>query len=323
MEKQHNDPSPEHKADDIMLFAGNANPTLAKDIAGILKRPLADITLDRFNDGEIKCELHENVRDTDAYIIQGTCPPVNENVMELLVLADALKRASARRVTAVIPYYGYARQDRKDKLRVPITARLIADMLEASGVDRIIVVHLHSAQVQGFFDLPVDHLYTSSELVSAIGNGKDYTVVSADAGGVKRSRVFAELLGDAPLAIIDKRRTAPGKAEALNIIGEVKDRDCLIAEDMIDTGGTLMTAAEALKKAGAKSICVCATHPVLSKNAVERLEASAIDKFYITDSIPHDELASSKKFEIVTLAPLLANSIKNLHEGKSLSILFD
>ena len=313
----------QHKANDMMLFAGNANPKLAADISDILKVPLSEITLDRFNDGEIKCELYENVRDTDAYIIQGTCPPVNENLMELLVLADALKRASARRVTAVIPYYGYARQDRKDKQRVPITSRLIADMLEASGVDRIIVVHLHSAQVQGFFNLPVDHLYTSNELVHAIGNEKDYTVVSADAGGVKRSRVFAELLGGAPLAIIDKRRSAPGKSEALHIIGEVKGRDCLIAEDMIDTGGTLMTAAESLKNAGANSICVCATHPVLSKNAIKRLEASAIDKVYVMDSVPHEELEKSDTFEVVTLAPLLANAIQNLHEGKSLSILFE
>lgn len=307
-------------SDQLLLFAGNANKKLSEAIATQLQIPLQNITLDRFNDGEIQCELHDNVRDSDAYILQSTCPPVNENIMELLVLADALKRASAKRVTAVIPYFGYARQDRKDKLRVPITARLIADMIEASGIDRVIVVHLHSAQVQGFFDMPVDHLYTSNLLVSAI-NAKDYTVVSADAGGVKRSRVFAKLLNNAPLAIIDKRRDAPGQSAAMHIIGEVKDRDCLIAEDMIDTGGTLMTAATALKEAGAKSISVCATHAVLSKGAVEKLETSDIDKIIVTDSIPHDSLA--KTFETVSIAPLLADAIKNLHEGNSLSVLFD
>lgn len=308
----------------LLFFTGNSNKQLAENIATQLKTPLGNITLDRFNDGEIQCELHDNVRDGDAYILQSTCPPVNENIMELLILADALKRASAKRVTAVIPYFGYARQDRKDKLRVPITARLIADMIEASGIDRVIVVHLHSAQVQGFFDMPVDHLYTSHLLVNAIQNQKDtYTVVSADAGGVKRSRVFAKLLNNAPLAIIDKRRGKPGEAEVMHIIGDVKDKNCIIAEDMIDTGGTLMTAAAALKGAGAKSISVCATHAVLSKGAVEKLEASDIDKIIVTDSIPHAELAEINTFEVVSIAPLLADAIQNLHTGNSLSVLFD
>lgn len=316
----------EHRTPNCLtLFTGNANPKLASAIAQNLNTPLSNATLDRFNDGEIQCEIHDNVRDCDVYIIQSTCPPVNENIMELLVMADALKRASARRVTAVIPYFGYARQDRKDKLRVPVTARLVADMLETAGIDRVIAVHLHSAQVQGFFDIPLDHLYTSNTLLEAIDtNTNGYTVVSADEGGVKRSRVFAQLLNEAPLAIIDKRRGAPGEAQAMHIIGEVKDKHCLISEDMIDTGGTLITAASALKDAGAKSISVCASHPVLSKNAIEKLEQSNIDTIIVTDSIPHDErLSNSKTFKVVSLAPLLAEAIKNVHEGTSISTLFD
>ena len=308
----------------IKLFSGNSNPALSASIAAKLNLELGDITLGRFNDGEIQCEINENVRDSDAYIIQSTCPPVNEHIMELLVMVDALKRASARRVTAVIPYYGYARQDRKDKLRVPITARLVADMLEAAGVDRVIAVHLHSAQGQGFFDIPFDHLYTSQVLIDESVTSKDNTtVVSPDAGSVKGSRYLAEKM-DAPLAIIDKRRGKPGEAEAMHIIGEVKDRECLISDDMIDTGGTLITAAQALKDAGAKSICVCATHPILSKNAIEKLENSAIDSFVVTDSIPHDDsLTQSGKFKVMSLAPLLSEAIRCVHEGRSISALFD
>jgi ribose-phosphate pyrophosphokinase len=309
----------------LKIFTGNSNKKLAQAITENLGIDLSDATVDRFNDGEIRCEIKENVRDCDVYIIQSTCPPVNENLMELLVMIDALKRASARRVTAVIPYFGYARQDRKDKQRVPVTARLVADMLEASGVDRVIAVHLHSAQVQGFFDIPLDHLYTSNILLAAVnGSDKKYTVVSADAGGVKRSRVFAELLDEAPLAIIDKRRGLPGVAEVMNIIGDVNDKDCLITEDMVDTGGTLITAATALKAAGARTISVCATHPVFSKDAVERLEASVIDKIIVTDSIAHPEsLTKSGIFKVVSLAPLLSQAIKNVHEGTSISSLFD
>ncbi len=307
----------------LKLFAGNANTSLADAIASTLEVPLSELTLERFNDGEIRCEVHDNVRDCDVYIIQGSNPPVHENLMELLVLTDALKRASARRVTVVMPYYAYARQDRKDKLRVPITARLVADMIEAAGVDRVITVHLHSAQIQGFFDIPLDHLYTTNVLLEALAESKrDYTVVSADAGGVKRSRVFASLL-NAPLAIIDKRRGLPGEAEAMHIIGEVAGKHCLITEDMIDTGGTLITAARALQTAGAASISVCASHAVLSKDAIERLTTSPIDTLIVTDSIPHPELAGSKNFTVVSLAPLLADAIKNVHEGTSVSVLFD
>ncbi|MDA8597017.1 ribose-phosphate pyrophosphokinase [Candidatus Pacebacteria bacterium] len=308
----------------ITLFTGNANPKLAKEIAAKLDTPLSNMTIDRFNDGEIQCEIHDNVRDSDAYIIQSTCPPVNENIMELVVMADALKRASVRRVTAVIPYYGYARQDRKDKLRVPVTARLIADMLEASGIDRVIAVHLHSAQVQGFFDIPLDHLYTSHVLLEKVNtDSKNLTVVSPDAGSVKGSRHIAEKLG-VPLAIVDKRRGKPGDAEAMTIIGTVDGADCLIFDDMVDTGGTLIAAAGVLKDAGAKSICVCASHPVFSKNAIERLEASPIDSIVVSDSIPHpDSMTKSGKFTVVSLAPLLSEAIRNVHEGNSISALFD
>jgi ribose-phosphate pyrophosphokinase len=309
----------------ITLFAGNSNSQLAQAIGDQLGISLGDATLDRFNDGEIKYEINENVRDSDVYIIQSTCPPVNENLMELLVMTDAIKRSSAKRITAVIPYFGYARQDRKDKKRVSITARLVANMLEASGIDRVITVHLHSAQVQGFFDIPLDHLYTSNILLDAIRKDeKKYTVVSADAGGVKRSRVFAELLDGAPLAIIDKRRGEPGEAEVMHIIGDVADKDCLITEDMIDTGGTLITAAEALKNAGAKSISVCASHAVFSQDAKTNLANSVIDSIVVSDSIPNDAFfAQSKMFTTVSLAPLLSDAIKNVHEGKSISVLFD
>lgn len=305
----------------ITLFSGNSNPKLAASIADKLDTPLSNITIGRFNDGEIQCEIHDNVRDSDAYIIQSTCPPVNENIMELLVMADALRRASVRRLTAVIPYYGYARQDRKDKLRVPITARLIADMLETAGFDRVIAVHLHSAQVQGFFDIPLDHLYTSHILTEhAVSSTENLTVVSPDAGSAKGSRNLAEKLG-VPLAIIDKRRAKAAEAEAMTIIGDVEGRDCLISDDMIDTGGTLITAASLLKQAGAKTLKVCATHGIFSKNAIERLSASKIDEIVISDSIPHENL--SDNFKVVSLAPLLSEAIKNLHEGSSISVLFD
>ena len=313
-----------HTDSDVILFAGNSNPTLSKAVATHLGLPLGEVLLDRFNDGEIRCEIMQNVRDCDVYIIQSTCYPVNDNLMELLVLIDALKRASARRITAVIPYFGYARQDRKDKIRSPISARLAANILEASGVDRIVSVDLHCGQIQGFFDIPMDHLYASAVMIDAIkALGIDFTVVSADAGAVPRTRAYSKRLGNAPMAILDKRRSAPGEAEVMNIIGEVSGKDCLITEDIIDSGGTLVKAAEAIKAAGAKSIYTVCTHPVFSKNVIEQLENSPIDKVIITDTITkHIDLSQSTKIEVVSLAALIGDAIRNIHEGTSISSLY-
>jgi len=308
----------------LLLFSGNSNKQLANAIAEQLGIPLGERTLQTFHDGEIQCEIVQNVRDADVYIIQSTSFPVNEHIMELLVLTDALRRASARRITAVIPYYGYARQDRKDKQRVPITASLVAKLIEASGMDRVLTVHLHSAQIQGFFDIPMDHLYTSDVLLDALkGLDTNFTVVSADAGGVKRSRVFAQLLNNAPLAILDKRRDGPGASEVMNIMGDVEGKDCLITEDMIDTGGTLIKATEALSKAGARSIYVCCTHAVLSNGAAQKLQDSPITKIIVTDSIYHREGTLPSKFQVVSLAPLLSSAIKSINDGSTISGLFE
>lgn len=313
-----------HKPNGMLLFAGSSNPELAAKVSNHLEVPLGEMVLDQFNDGEIRCEVLQNVRDCDVYILQSTCYPVNDNIMELLVMTDALKRASARRITAVMPYYGYARQDRKDKIRSPISARLVADLLEASGVDRIVSMDLHCGQIQGFFNIPMDHLYASAVLVNAIKDiGIDFTVVSADAGGVPRTRAYSKRLNNAPMAILDKRRSAPGEAEVMNIIGEIDGRDCLITEDMIDSAGTLIKASEAMKAAGAKSIYAVCTHSVFSKNAVERLEASPIDKIIITDTITkHIDLSQSTKIEVVSVAGLIGDAIKNIHEGTSISSLY-
>jgi ribose-phosphate pyrophosphokinase len=307
-----------------VLFSGRGNPELASEIADCIGMRLGQIKLMNFSDGENYCQILENVRGRDVFVIQPTCQPVNDNLMELLLILDALKRASAQRINAVIPYYGYARQDRKDKPRVPITSRLVADLLESVGVDRIICVDVHAAQIQGFFDVPVDHLFAASLFVDHIRhmNLKNLTVVSPDAGGVERARAYAKRL-KAELAIVDKRREAANVAEVMNVIGDVKKRNCFIVDDMIDTGGTLCETVDALLKKGAKRVFACATHAVLSGPAADRLKASKITKLFVTDTIPiGDKGKKCKKIEVVSVAPLLGEAIRRIHEESSVSSLF-
>jgi len=307
-----------------VLFSGRGNPELAGEIADCIGMRLGQIKLMNFSDGENYCQILENVRGRDVFVIQPTCQPVNDNLMELLLILDALKRASAQRINAVIPYYGYARQDRKDKPRVPITSRLVADLLESVGVDRIICVDVHAAQIQGFFDVPVDHLFAASLFVDHIRqmNLKNLTVVSPDAGGVERARAYAKRL-KAELAIVDKRREAANVAEVMNVIGDVKKRNCFIVDDMIDTGGTLCETVDALLKKGAKRVYACATHAVLSGPAADRLKASRITKLFVTDTIPiGDKKKKCKKIEVVSVAPLLGEAIRRIHEESSVSSLF-
>ena len=307
-----------------VVFSGRGNQDLAAKIADCLGIRLGAIKLINFSDGENYCQLLENVRGRDIFVIQPTCFPVNDNLMELLLILDALKRASAQRVNAVIPYYGYARQDRKDKPRVPITSRLVADLLEAAGCDRIICVDVHAAQIQGFFDSPVDHLFAAPVLVNHIAslNLKKLTVVSPDAGGVERARAYAKRL-DAQLAIVDKRREVANVAEVMNVIGEVEGRSCVIVDDIIDTAGTLCETVHALLEKGAKRVYAACTHPVLSGPAVERLTKSKITQVFVTDTIPiGDKAERCKKIEVLTVAPLLAEAIRRIHEESSVSSLF-
>ena len=307
----------------LKIFTGNANPDLAKEIAGYLCIPLGSALVKRFSDGEINVEIRDNVRGVDVFVIQSTCPPVNEHLMELLILMDALKRASARRVTAVLPYYGYARQDRKVLPRAPITAKLVADLLTAAGVSRMLTMDLHAGQIQGFFNIPVDHLYSAPVMLDYIkaNYGNDIVVVSPDAGGVERARAFAKRL-NASLAIIDKRRLAPNVAEVMNIIGEVEGRTAILLDDMVDTAGTLAQSADALRKKGARHIYACATHGVLSGPAIERLEKSEIEELVITNTIPLGPKAECRKIRVLTVAPLLGEAIKRIHFQDSVSSLF-
>jgi ribose-phosphate pyrophosphokinase len=308
----------------LQLFSGNANPELAREIAAALGMQLGDPAIHHFADGEIHLQIQENVRGADVFIIQPTCPPVDRNLMELLLMIDALKRASAERITAVLPYYGYARQDRKDKPRVPISARLVAALMETAGADRVLSLDLHAAQIQGFFDIPVDHLFATPVLIEYFRgvNAADLTVVSPDAGGVERARAFAKRL-NSPLAIIDKRREEANVAEVMNVVGEVVGRNCLIVDDLIDTGGTLVKGAEALLAKGAASVSACATHAVLSGSAVGRIEASAIKEVIFTNSIPlSEEAKQSSKIKSLSVASLLAEAIRSIHEETSVSVLF-
>src|ERR1700722_884690 len=307
------------------VFSGNANPTLAGEICYELGCPLAAANVRAFSDGEVHLQIQENVRGADVFVVQPTCTPVDKHLMELLLMMDALKRASAERITAVLPYYGYARQDRKDRPRMPISARLVASLIERAGADRVLALDLHAAQIQGFFDVPVDHLFAAPVMVdyfSTIIGGEGLTVVSPDAGGVERARAFAKRL-DSPLAIIDKRRTDVNVAEGMHIIGEVEGQDCLIVDDLIDTAGTLVKAAEALLKQGAKSVRACATHAVLSGPAVERIENSEIEEVIVTNSIPlADHADGCRRIKQLSVAPLLAKAIQSIHEDGSVSTLF-
>jgi ribose-phosphate pyrophosphokinase len=312
------------RQDRLKILTGNANRALAEEICRYLGSELTAARVSAFSDGEIYLQIDENVRGADVFVIQPTCNPVDRHIMELLFLIDALKRASADRITAVLPYYGYARQDRKDKPRVPISAKLVASLLETAGADRILALDLHAAQIQGFFDIPVDHLFAAPVFIEYFRslNIANLTVVSPDAGGVERARAFAKRL-EAPLAIIDKRREQVNVAEVMHIIGDVEGRHCLMVDDLVDTAGTLVKGAEALLRAGAASVTACATHAVLSGPAVERIQNSNLREVVLTNSIPlRAEAQACKRIHTLSVAPLLARAIQSIHEETSVSTLF-
>ncbi|KGK89243.1 ribose-phosphate diphosphokinase [Clostridium sp. HMP27] len=311
----------------IKIFSGNSHPELAKDIAEILGVPLGDANVSKFSDGEICVDINETVRGIDAFIIQSTNDPVNDNLMELLIMIDAFKRASAGRITAVIPYYGYARQDRKAKARDPITSKLVADLLTAAGADRVLTMDLHAAQIQGYFDIPVDHLLGVPILGKYFAqNGfderDDVVVVSPDLGSVTRARKFADRI-HAPIAIIDKRRPKPNVSEIMHIIGDIKDKTCILVDDMIDTAGTITNGASALMKMGAKEVYACCTHSVLSGPAIERINESVIKEFIMLNTISLPENKKSDKFKMLSVAPVFAEAIRRIYEEISVSKLFE
>jgi ribose-phosphate pyrophosphokinase len=306
----------------IKLLTGNSNQNLAKEVSEYLNIPLSDAIVSRFSDGEVRVQINESMRGEDVFVIQSLCPPINENIMELLLILDAIKRASAGRITAVIPYYAYARQDRKDKPRVPISARLLADLITVAGAQRVVVVDLHSPQIQGFFNIPVDNLHALGVLYDYLKDKVDgeTVVVSPDAGGVERARLLANKIG-CPIAIIYKRRPEPNVAEVLDLIGDVKGKRAIIVDDIIDTAGTVCAASELLLSKGAIRVDVVATHGLLSGPAVERLRKSPIEEVVITNTIPteHNNL---KKLRVVSVAPLIGEAIRRIHEGESVSMLF-
>jgi ribose-phosphate pyrophosphokinase len=316
-----------HNHNKLKIFTGNANPKLAEAIAHYLGIPMGSALVGRFSDGEIRVEIRENVRGADIFLIQPTCAPCNDNLMELMVLADALRRASAATITAVIPYFGYARQDRRVRsARVPITAKVVADMLASVGISRVVTVDLHADQIQGFFHMPVDNVYASPVLIDDIQqvyNGGPLTVVSPDVGGVVRARAFAKRLNDAQLAIIDKRRPQPNASEVMNIIGEVSGQICVIVDDIVDTAGTLCAAAHALKQQGAAKVVAYCSHPVLSGVAVTNITNSALDEVVVTNTIPL-ELDAEKcdKIRQLSLAGILSEALRRINEAESLSFMF-
>ena len=309
------------------IFTGTANPELASEVSGILGIKISAADVGYFSDGELKVEIEENVRGHDTFIIQSTCSPTNKNVMEIMLLADALKRSSASRITAVVPYYGYARQDRRVRsARVPISAKVIADMFASVGIDRVLTIDLHSETIQGFFDMPADNVYATKFMVDDIKNNNDrneVVVVSPDVGGVVRSRALAKLLDDTDLAIIDKRRAIANESEVMNIIGHIEGKICIVPDDIIDTAGTLCNAANALKEKGAKAVKAYITHPVLSGPAIERLENSSIDELVVTNSIPLSKDAQKcSKIRIISIANIIAECITRLSNEESLSEMF-
>ncbi|MFB0613005.1 ribose-phosphate pyrophosphokinase [Aurantiacibacter poecillastricola] len=311
----------------MKIMSGNSNLPLARAIAGYLEVPLTDASVRRFADEEVFIEIHENVRGEDVFIVQSTSYPANDNLMELLIGIDALKRASAKRITAVVPYFGYARQDRKPGPRTPISAKLVANLITEAGADRVLAVDLHAGQIQGFFDIPTDNLYAAPTMAADIQaryGDKDLMVVSPDVGGVVRARALAKRLDNAPLAIVDKRRDRPGESEVMNIIGDVKGRSCVLIDDIIDSGGTLCNAAEALLDQGAKSVAAYITHGVLSGGAVARIDKSSLTELVITDTIqPTDATADSDHIRVLTIAPLLGEAIRRIADESSVSSLFD
>ncbi|MBI5083515.1 MAG: ribose-phosphate pyrophosphokinase [Acidobacteria bacterium] len=312
-------------SDRLKVLCGNSNPELARAICAGLGVELGGAIVKTFSDGEIWVQIEENVRGNDVFVVQSTCTPSDKHIMELLLMIDALKRASADRITAVLPYYGYARQDRKDRSRVPISAKVVASMLERAGADRVLSLDLHAAQIQGFFDIPVDHLFAAPVMIEhfrSSAEAENLIVVSPDAGGVERARAIAKRL-DAPLAIIDKRRDQPNVAEIMHIIGDVEGRDCLIIDDLIDTAGTLVKATEALLESGAASVTACATHAVLSGAAVQRIQDSRLKEVVFSDSIPlRPDAAACGKIRVLSVAGLLARAIQSIHEETSVSSLF-
>ena len=310
---------------ELIIFSGNANKGLSDAICKELLKDLGDADVGTFSDGEVSVKINENVRGKDVYLIQPTCSPTHKNLIELILMVDALRWSSAGRITAVIPYFGYARQDRRVRSeRVPISAKVIADILERSGIDRVLTVELHSEQIQGFFDIPVDNIYGTKVMVDDINNQSfsDLLVVSPDVGGVVRSRALAKALDLSDLAIIDKRRDEANKSEVMNVIGEVAEKDCLIVDDMADTCGTLCNAAQALKEKGAKTVTAYITHPVLSGNAIEKINESTLDQLVVTDTIPLSEQAENcEKIRIMSLAPTLAEAIRRINKEESISAM--
>ena len=323
MPKDHKPARARHD-DKFKIFCGTANEALTDEICAFLGLDRGKATVTRFSDGEVYIQVLENVRGSDVFVVQPTCFPVDEHLMELLLMVDALKRASARRITTVIPYYGYARQDRKDKPRVPVSSKLIADLLTTAGAHRALVVDLHAPQIQGFFNIPVDHLFASPVLVDHFRKMMlpKLTVVSPDAGGVERARFFAKKI-DAALAIVDKRRTDMNVAEVMHVIGDVRDRTCLVIDDIIDTAGTLVKTADALINAGASQVFACASHPVLSGQAIERISKSRLEQVVVTNTIPLTEQAKAEpKIKVLSIAGLLGRAIQSIHEETSVSTLF-
>jgi len=308
----------------LKIFSGSAHESLAREIAEHLSLPLGAARLHRFPDTEVSFQIDENIRGTDVFVVQPTSAPVDEHLIELCVMIDAFRRSSASRITAVLPYYGYARQDRKDKPRVPISAKLVANLLSAAGTNRVLTMDLHKAQIQGFFDIPVDHLFAAPVIIDWLArqNFGPVTIVSPDAGGAERARAYAKRL-DAELAIIDKRRSEDGSAEVMNVIGDVKGRACVIADDIIDTAGTIQKAAQALKDNGATRVLASAVHGVLSGPAIKRIEAAPIDRLVVTNTIPiNGDKAASEKIHVLSVARLLAQAIRSIHEETSVSKLF-
>jgi len=309
----------------LKIFSGNSNLLLARSICSYFDLPLGQATVSTFSDGEIQLEIQENVRGMDVFIVQSTCTPGNQHMMELLIMIDAFKRASAERITAVMPYYGYARQDRKVAPRAPISAKLIADLLTTAGANRVLTIDLHAGQIQGFFNIPVDNLFAAPVFVAYFKEkyrGEDLVIVSPDAGGVERARSYAKLIG-ASLAIIDKRRLRPNEAEIMNIIGDIEGKSALIVDDMVDTAGTLANAANALSERGAKSVAACCTHAVFSGKAAERIAASCLEEMTITDTIPlNGEARQLEKIKVLSIADLFAEAITRIHKNDSVSSLF-
>jgi len=309
--------------DEVKVFCGNAVPELSKEICDYLGVPLGDASVSRFSDGEINVKLNENVRGADVFLINSSAPPVNRNLMELLILIDAARRASARRITAVIPYYGYGRQDKKDRPRVPVTSKLVANLIAAAGADRVLAMDLHAGQIQAFFDIPVDHLYAAPVLVDYFKKRRlqNLSVVAPDTGGVTRARAFAKRL-DADLVIIDKRRPSPNQAEIMNVVGDVSGRHALIVDDMVDTGGTLVQAVQALFDHGAKAVAASCTHPVLSGSAIDKIDNSSLEELVVCNTIPIDPKRTSDRVKVLSVAGLLGEAICRIHNEDSVSSLF-